>query len=177
MVREALLSRVPIPAINIHPIPTQESVLTRQRLLWARTQNLLRRRVPRSGSAAVRCNSSRTRTGWAYSLAVPGQCGACGTRQMGRRRRRRQARSARYSDLSGAREQPAHGLFGRGAKETSDLRAASPRRQQTAGSTSAADRRTDVFSGSGSSGSRSVTKMEQRDIRLGQCQPTPPPRR
>ena len=134
MVRDALLARAPIPAINIHPIPTEG-------LSPEMAADTYERELKKFYGAAhldpgrplFDVNLLGLGTGWTYSLVVPGQPGASGTRQVGFRRRWRQARSAYHTDLSGAREQPACSLPGRRRREAGDIQAASPRRRHPAG--------------------------------------------
>ena len=139
MVREALLSRAPIPAINIHPIPTEgispekaaaayerelKSFYGAEHLDPARPLfdvNLLglgRMDIRPRCSRAPRCSPSAT-VGSPLSW--------------------RQVRSAYHADLSGAREQPARSLPGRRGRKAGDIRAASPRRRQPAGGASSSD--------------------------------------
>ena len=109
------------------------------------------------GSTALRCDTSRAGAGWAYSLVVPGHGRARRARPVGRRRCWRQVRSAHHADLSGTREQPARGLSGRGEGEAGDLRSASPRRRQPAGSASPPDRHSVPLWRCGSGGDHRVT--------------------
>ena len=103
MVREALLSRAPVSANNIHAIPTEglspEMAATAYQ---SELQSFYGAERLDPASSAVRCKSSWAGAGWAYRLAVPGQCSAGGTRQVGCRRHWRQAGSAHHADLSGA---------------------------------------------------------------------------
>ena len=115
MAREALLSRAPVPANNIHAIPTEG---LSPEMAAAAYQSELKsfygaeRLDPRR--AAVRCESSWAWARWTYGLVISRQRGVGRTRQVGRCRCWRQARSADHADLSYAREQPACGLPRRG---------------------------------------------------------------
>ena len=158
MVREALLSRAPIPAINIHPIPTEgvspeAAAVTYEREL-------------KSFYGAKRLDAARPLFDVTLlGLGPDGHTASLfpGTAVLAERDRWVAAvvgvksRNAHHADLSGTREQPARGLSGRGKGETRDLRSASPRRRQPASSASPPDRHSVPLWRCGSSGDHRVT--------------------
>ena len=141
MVREALLSRAPIPAVNIHPIPTEG--LSPEAAASAYEREL------KSFYGADHLDPARPLfdvnllglgpDGHTASL-FPGSAVLAEREKLGCRRRRRQAGSAHHADLSGAREQSARGLPGRGRRKAAIFRTASPRRRQPAGGAPSSDR-------------------------------------
>ena len=127
MVREALLAHAPIPATNIHPIPTQglspemaAAVYERELKTFYGAAHL------DPGRPLFDVNFLGLGEDGTYSFVVPGQPGAGGTRQVGYRCHWGQAGSAYHTDLSGTREQPACGLPGRRRRQAGDIQAASP---------------------------------------------------
>ena len=106
MTREALLARVPAPADNIHPVPTEGLSPEQAAAAYEATLKAFYGADAFDRPAAVRRQSARDRRGRPHRLAVSGPSGAAGTRALGGRRHRGEIRGSHHPHLSGARQQP-----------------------------------------------------------------------
>jgi hypothetical protein len=119
MTRAALLAKTPIPAGNIHPIPTEGLTPEQGAAAYERTLQDYYGANSLDGPPVVRRDASRYRWRWPHRFAVPRRVSPWRDTALGGSRAQRRVRTSHHTDLSGSRQQSRHHFLGSWWRETS----------------------------------------------------------